>query len=31
MTSRHWVLTEEGRKQHLGETLKCKKCDEAAC
>ncbi|MEC4888564.1 MAG: DUF3565 domain-containing protein [Nitrospira sp.] len=26
--SRPWVLTPEGRAQHLGETLACKKCDE---
>jgi cytochrome c-type biogenesis protein CcmH/NrfF len=30
MTNRPWVLTEEGRHQRLGETLNCKKCDEAA-
>jgi cytochrome c-type biogenesis protein CcmH/NrfF len=30
MTYRLWVLTEEGRAQHLGETLNCKKCDEAS-
>ena len=30
MTNRLWVLTEEGRKQHLGEILNCKKCDEAS-
>jgi hypothetical protein len=29
MTNRPWVLIEEGRRQHLGETLNCKKCDEA--
>ena len=28
MTNRPWVVTEEGRRQHLGETLNCKKCDE---
>ena len=28
MTNRPWVLKEEGRRQHLGETLNCKKCDE---
>jgi hypothetical protein len=30
MTNRPWVLKEEGRKQHLGGTLNCKKCDEEA-
>ncbi|NOT22314.1 MAG: DUF3565 domain-containing protein [Nitrospiraceae bacterium] len=30
MTNRPWVLTEEGRKPHIGETLNCKKCDEAS-
>jgi hypothetical protein len=30
MTNRPWVLTAEGRGQHLGETLNCKKCDEAS-
>ena len=29
MTNRPWVLTEEGRKSHIGEALNCKKCDEA--
>lgn len=24
--NRIWVTTDEGRKKHLGETLKCKKC-----
>lgn len=24
---RPWVVTEEGRKQHLGMELNCKKCD----
>ena len=28
MTNRPWVLTEDGRRQHLGETLNCRKCDE---
>lgn len=28
MTSRPWVLTEEGRAQYIGTTLNCKKCDE---
>jgi hypothetical protein len=27
MTSRPWVLTEEGRRAHLGTVLNCKKCD----
>ncbi len=26
--SRPWVLTSEGRAQHLGQMLDCKKCDE---
>jgi hypothetical protein len=30
MTNRPWVLTVEGRNQHLGEMLNCKKCDEPA-
>jgi hypothetical protein len=30
MTNRPWVLTAEGRNQHLGEMLNCKKCDEAS-
>jgi len=30
MTNRPWVLMEEGRKQHLGESLSCKKCDETS-
>jgi len=30
MTNRPWVLKEEGRKQQLGETLNCKKCDAAS-
>jgi hypothetical protein len=30
MTNRPWVLTAEGRGQHLGEALNCKKCDEAS-
>jgi hypothetical protein len=25
---RSWVITAEGREQHLGKTLRCKKCDE---
>lgn len=25
---RPWVVTEEGRKAHLGQVLRCKKCDE---
>ena len=28
MTHRPWVLTEAGRRQHLGEMLNCKKCEE---
>ncbi len=28
MTSRPWVLTHEGRQQHLGQVLLCKKCEE---
>ncbi|MBA5865238.1 MAG: DUF3565 domain-containing protein [Nitrospira sp. CR1.3] len=27
MTNRPWVLTEEGRARHIGETLFCKKCE----
>ncbi len=27
---RPWVITEEGRKDHLGIELACKKCDEGA-
>lgn len=27
LISRPWVLTEEGRRQHLGHTLNCLKCD----
>ncbi len=30
MTSRPWVLTEDGRARHLGTTLNCKKCDDEA-
>lgn len=26
--TRPWVLTSEGRTAHLGQTLRCKKCDE---
>jgi cytochrome c-type biogenesis protein CcmH/NrfF len=26
--SRLWVLTHEGRQHHIGEYLRCKKCDE---
>jgi hypothetical protein len=29
-TIREWVLTEEGRSQHIGRMLACKKCDEEA-
>ena len=25
--NRPWVVTEEGRAEHLGRTLNCKKCD----
>jgi hypothetical protein len=28
MTTRLWVLTQEGRSGHLGTELDCKKCDE---
>jgi len=28
MTTREWVLTEEGRGQKLGAELDCKKCDK---
>lgn len=28
MTSRPWVLTEEGRRAFLGTELNCKKCEE---
>ena len=27
LTNRPWVLTEEGRQQHLGQVLNCKKCE----
>ena len=27
LTNRPWVLTEEGRKQNLGQVLNCKKCE----
>jgi hypothetical protein len=30
MTNRPWVLIEAGRRQHLGEMLNCKKCEEEA-
>lgn len=26
--SRQWVTTDEGRRQHLGSILNCKKCEE---
>lgn len=26
--NRPWVMTPEGRARHLGQTLRCKKCDE---
>ena len=29
LITREWVLTPEGRAEKLGETLVCKKCDEA--
>lgn len=25
--NRPWVITESGRKQHIGDSLDCKKCD----
>jgi hypothetical protein len=25
--SRPWVLSQQGREQHLGQTLNCKKCE----
>lgn len=28
LSERPWVITEEGRKSHLGEILFCKKCVE---
>ena len=28
--SRPWVTTEEGRREHMGRELNCKKCDERA-
>jgi Protein of unknown function (DUF3565) len=28
-TSRPWVLTPEGREEHIGRELDCKKCEEA--
>lgn len=28
--NRPWVISDEGRKSKLGETLQCKKCDENA-
>jgi hypothetical protein len=27
LTSRPWVLSEEGRRSHLGQMLDCKQCD----
>ncbi|MGH7206543.1 MAG: DUF3565 domain-containing protein [Nitrospiraceae bacterium] len=27
LTNRPWVLTEESRMRHLGQTLNCKKCE----
>ncbi len=29
-TMRPWVLTEEGRAEHIGRELDCKKCEEAS-
>jgi len=29
-TTRHWVTTPAGRREHLGTTLDCKKCDAGA-
>jgi hypothetical protein len=26
--NRPWVVTDEGRRQHLGEVLDCKKCED---
>lgn len=28
LVTREWILIEEGRREKLGETLECKKCDE---
>lgn len=28
LTTRHWVLTQEGRASRLGYELNCKRCDE---
>ena len=28
MTNRPWVMTPEGRESHLGQYLRCKKCQE---
>jgi hypothetical protein len=28
MTNRPWVVTADGRRQHVGEMLNCKKCEE---
>jgi len=30
LTTRHWVLTEEGRASRIGLELDCKRCDEEA-
>ncbi len=30
LTTREWVLSEEGRQTRIGEMLKCRKCDEMA-
>lgn len=27
---RPWIVTETGRNEHIGQTLKCKRCDEEA-
>lgn len=28
LTERDWILSEKGRKEHLGFMLECRKCDE---
>jgi len=30
LTSRPWVLTEDGRRAHLGQLLNCLKCEESS-
>jgi hypothetical protein len=30
LTSREWVLSENGRETRIGEMLQCRKCDETA-